>query len=319
MKAPFPYFGGKSKVADQVWQALGNPAHYLEPFFGSGAVLLNRPDYNQADHTETINDKDGFVSNVWRAIKFNPEKTAEYCDYPVNHADLIVRKKKLIENDGYLLENLCKDDEWHDVKLAGYWIWAASCWIGSGLTCPGQVPHLTHPGQGVHKKSLVTAGQLPHLTDAGAGVHQKKYIGKIYEWFNDLSARLRRVRVVCGDWSRICGGNWQDKMGHCGVFFDPPYQTNDRAAVYHQDDFNVADKVLEWSKKRGDKKSYRIVIAGYDEHQELIDNHGWSGVNWKAGGGYSRPGTRGEENAKKEMLYFSPHCLNIEKSQGRMF
>lgn len=42
--APFPYFGGKSKVADIVWQALGQPRHYIEPFFGSGAVLLARPD-----------------------------------------------------------------------------------------------------------------------------------------------------------------------------------------------------------------------------------------------------------------------------------
>lgn len=43
MKAPFPYFGGKSKIADVVWSALGQPAHYIEPFFGSGAVLLARP------------------------------------------------------------------------------------------------------------------------------------------------------------------------------------------------------------------------------------------------------------------------------------
>ncbi|MCK9581111.1 MAG: DNA adenine methylase, partial [Methanoregula sp.] len=69
MKAPFPYFGGKSAVAPVVWAALGQPKHYIEPFFGSGAVLLNRPDYNPIKHMETINDKDGYVANVWRALQ----------------------------------------------------------------------------------------------------------------------------------------------------------------------------------------------------------------------------------------------------------
>ena len=39
MKAPFPYFGGKSSVASLVWDALGQPKHYIEPFFGSGAQM----------------------------------------------------------------------------------------------------------------------------------------------------------------------------------------------------------------------------------------------------------------------------------------
>jgi len=37
--APFPYFGGKRKIASVVWEYLGDPKTYIEPFFGSGAVL----------------------------------------------------------------------------------------------------------------------------------------------------------------------------------------------------------------------------------------------------------------------------------------
>lgn len=43
LSAPFPYFGGKSHVAPIVWQAFGDPRHYIEPFCGSCAVLLARP------------------------------------------------------------------------------------------------------------------------------------------------------------------------------------------------------------------------------------------------------------------------------------
>ena len=42
LQAPFPYFGGRSTIAHKVWSALGDVKMYMEPFFGSGAVLLNR-------------------------------------------------------------------------------------------------------------------------------------------------------------------------------------------------------------------------------------------------------------------------------------
>ena len=136
LKAPFPYFGGKSTIAADVWAAIGQPKHYLEPFFGSGAVLLARPDYNPAKHMETICDKDGYVANVWRSLQMEPDAVAKVCDWPVNHADLNARRKYLLKNADLLI-NLVDNPEWHDVKMAGYWIWAASCWIGSGLTRGG--------------------------------------------------------------------------------------------------------------------------------------------------------------------------------------
>ena len=59
-KAPFPWFGGKSRIAAEVWKHLGDVQCYIEPFFGSGAVLLGRPQPFQG--METINDIDGLAS-----------------------------------------------------------------------------------------------------------------------------------------------------------------------------------------------------------------------------------------------------------------
>jgi len=56
LDTPFPYFGGKSKIADIVWKRLGDVPNYVEPFFGNGAVLLRRP---HKPGIETVNDKDG--------------------------------------------------------------------------------------------------------------------------------------------------------------------------------------------------------------------------------------------------------------------
>lgn len=46
LAAPFPWFGGKRKVAPEVWAALGDPDNYIEPFAGSLAVLLAVTDYS---------------------------------------------------------------------------------------------------------------------------------------------------------------------------------------------------------------------------------------------------------------------------------
>ena len=327
LKAPFPYFGGKSKIAHIVWQALGQPKHYIEPFFGSGAVLLGRP--GNARYIESVNDKDGFVCNVWRSLQFSPDETAKWCDWPVNHADLSARKMTLIKNEERLLENLIADDKWHDPVMAGYWIWASSCWIGSGLTRIGGIPRLTDGGNGVHAickrphishggKGVHAVGQIPHLTNGGKGVHAACN-QNIYDWFNRLSARLRYVRVVCGDWTRVCGGNWQDKIGTCGMFFDPPYGIADRdTSVYHHDSTTVAADVMSWCAERGANERYRIVLAGYEEYQTLVDNHGWTSERWKANGGYANStsgASRGKENRHREMLYYSPFCCKTNNVQ----
>lgn len=311
MRAPFPYFGGKSAVAEIVWRILGQPAHYIEPFFGSGAVLLARPGCDFKKHTETVCDKDGFIANVWRSIKFHPDETAEWCDWPVNHADLMARRAELIKNESRLLDNLVNDPMWCDPVLAGYWIWAASCWIGSGLTCKTAIPELVK-SKGVYKKSW----QIPHLAYKGRGIHKKSYQNKIYFVLNQLSERLRHVRVVCGDWTRICGGNWQDNIGSVGIFFDPTYgiKANRTKNIYSQDSLSVADDVRDWCLSRGDMPSYKIILAGYfEEHKSLLDN-GWTFKKWKAKGGYTAgKETQSGKNRLKETLFLSPHCSKFEQ------
>jgi hypothetical protein len=96
LKAPFPYFGGKSRVAELVWSRLGPVDNYIEPFFGSGAVLLRRPD---PPKIETVNDLDCMVANFWRATQRDPEGVAAWADGPVNEADLHSRHRWLVLSD----------------------------------------------------------------------------------------------------------------------------------------------------------------------------------------------------------------------------
>ena len=40
---------------------------------------------------------------------------------------------------------------------------------------------------------------------------------------------------------------------------------------------------------------------------------GWKPLRWKAAGGYGSQGAgRGRENAAREVVWFSPHCLDFD-------
>ena len=72
LKAPFPYFGGKSRIADAVWTHVGYVDHYIEPFCGSMAMLLKNP---RPPKIETVNDADGLLVNAWRGIQLDPGRS----------------------------------------------------------------------------------------------------------------------------------------------------------------------------------------------------------------------------------------------------
>jgi len=114
MKAPFPWFGGKSRVAHLVWDRIGNVPNYVEPFFGSGAVLLERP---WPAETESVNDLDCMVANFWRALQHEPDAVAGYADNPVNEADQHARHLWLCSAEEFR-ERMKTEPEYYDDRFA---------------------------------------------------------------------------------------------------------------------------------------------------------------------------------------------------------
>lgn len=126
LRAPFPWFGGKRRVADLVWSRLGDVQTYNEPFAGSLAVLLARP---HAPRVETVNDLDCYLANFWRALQADPDGVAYHADGPVNEADLHARHRWLVDHRP---EQVMTDPDYFDVRIAGWWVWGQCLWIGSG-------------------------------------------------------------------------------------------------------------------------------------------------------------------------------------------
>ena len=77
MKAIIKYPGSKWSIADWIISFFPQHHSYLEPFFGSGAVLFNKPRSN----IETVNDLDGNVVNLFEWIRKEPEKLAHEIYY----------------------------------------------------------------------------------------------------------------------------------------------------------------------------------------------------------------------------------------------
>lgn len=341
LKAPFPWFGGKSRVAHIVWQRFGDVPNYVEPFFGSGAVLLGRP---TSPGVETVNDVDCYVSNFWRSIARDPGEVARHADWPVNEADLHARHRWLVDRVAFR-ERMKSDPDFCDAKIAGWWVWGLSQWIGSGwcqnpdwrgrydVSKPKGLwrkrPLMKRSGVGVHRNIgekrplLIKSGagvhrrlkqQLPDLGGdsgaAGRGVHASGRRVALEEYFARLAERLRRTRVCCGDWSRILGPSPTVHIGVTGVFLDPPYGADaDRYEdLYSSDDLAVAGKVREWAIAHGDTPKLRIALCGYEGEHEMPDT--WTCVAWQSNGGYAiRANGRGKLNASRERIWFSPHCL----------
>ena len=338
MKAPFIWFGGKRKIAPEVWAALGDVDNYVEPFAGSLAVLLERPAWHNGT-TETVNDADQYLANFWRALVYAPDEVARHADWPCNEADVFARHLWLVnEGKRRMQAGMDADPEWFDAKIAGWWVWGINQWIGSGW-CSGKGPHTydTLPvdgnaGQGVNRQRihLGNAGQgvnrkRVHLGNAGQGVNRKRvHLGNagrgegliphnesLYAYMRQLATRLRNVRVCCGDWSRVVTRGALNYGATVGVFLDPPYSgaADRKADLYAVDDLNIAHDVREWCIANGDNPRYRIVLAGYEAEHAPHMPHTWRMVTWKANGGMGNNGDGSNLNRHKERLWLSPHCL----------
>lgn len=72
MRAVMKYPGSKWSIADWIISHFPEHHSYLEPFFGSGAVLFKKSRSN----IETVNDLDDNVVNLFEWIKRDPERLA---------------------------------------------------------------------------------------------------------------------------------------------------------------------------------------------------------------------------------------------------
>ena len=150
---PFPYFGGKMKIASEIVSHFPDHDRYIEPFAGSLAVLLAKP----PETYEVVNDLDSRLVNFWRVLRERGDELERYCALTPHSREEYVTAK----GEGVV------DDELEDARR----LWVLYCqsvsgaYEGAGWRAPG--PTRKSPGQHFsrfHERFHGLADRLRHVS-----------------------------------------------------------------------------------------------------------------------------------------------------------
>lgn len=279
--------------------------HYIEPFCGSCAILLARPQ-SHAGKVETVNDADGMIVNVWRAIRNAPDAVAHECAIPVMelelHARLAKTKEHCMTPD---FKAWIEADEKHfDAYWAANWLYCTCASIGECWSDDGPWRRVKEADGEIRLRNV---RKLPHLGSAGEDSEDiLPHEATVRQYLRALARRLERVRITCGDWRRVVSTPTTILAGrsNAGIFLDPPYTVGTDLYAEAND---VTAEVCDWCVKCGDDLRVRIALCGFDVdgHNALLA-HGWSVVQGRAGGhGYNKD----KADCKRERIWLSPGCI----------
>lgn len=239
MKCILKYPGSKWRIANWIISHFPRHHSYLEPFFGSGAVLFNKTPSN----IETVNDLDLNVVNFFRCIREDPTKLA-----------------KIIEATPYSRYEYdsmyyAEDPEDRFEKARQFLI---KCWQGHGYR--------------VNQYKVGWKNDVQGRERAYAMRHWNELLERIL-----LAAeRLKQVQVECMPAiDLIKRFNFPGVLIYC----DPPYLINTRSAhvkqqyahemLSEQDHVELLEVLLQFS-------GY-VVISGYESelYKEMLEDNGW--------------------------------------------
>ena len=295
---PFPYFGGKRKAAPAVWERLGDPYVFIEPFAGSLAVLLARPNTNP--RWEIAVDLDGLIVNVWRAIQSAPDELLALDRGPVSEVQLDAWHKRLNLMAPTLTELLRTDPTYFDIELAHMWWAGASSWLGSGWATgkaktPRQRPHIDRTLKGLMAEGMTDDKLLA------------------------ISARLANVILLAGDWKDAWRRSVTDSVINryvkkaasgtepaVGVFLDPPYTHETGRTILYSEDASLSKDVEGWALHHAGP-NVRVVVAGYRSEYPGLVAAGWDVVEWTRPSGYVYDADN--DRAADDVLICSPSCI----------
>lgn len=270
---PFAYNGKKSNAAKQIWELLGDPKHYIEPFAGSCAVLLGRPhDYTQ--RYETINDYDAYLTNLLRAIKLDPEKLFEHVDAtPANRIEFAALYREVSTEEENLRERIEADRTYCDIDTAAQY-YAMLC---------GSFP----------RSYFLKTATRTHV--------RLSYRDGLKQIFEQIAQRFRYACIQAASWETLVTN--AQLSSPTGIYLDPPYDKTE--SIYRKGNQVSAD-VEAWCLEQTGGP-HRIVLSGYDsEHDTLLD-HGWEKVEARKA---TCPAGALGNNTNTEQLWYTPNCID---------
>lgn len=236
MKSVIKYPGSKWNIAPQLVELIPEHHSYVEPFFGSGAVLFNKP----VSDIETVNDLDSDVVNLFRCIQKDSERLARLV-----MTTPFSREEYERQFEGCTSTLYASNFQ----RAAGFLI---KCWQGHGFRTNGYKVGWKNDVVGREKAyALWNWYRLP-------------------DWIIDITERLRKVQIENRPALEVI-----ERFNYTQVFMylDPPYVLGTRSGKQYMHEMTDAEheELLQMILQSRAK----IMISGYETDMYNDYLSGW--------------------------------------------
>lgn len=231
------YPGSKWNIASQIVELIPKHHSYVEPFFGSGAVLFSKA----PSDIETINDLDSDVTNLFRCIQKDSERLARLViTTPFSRKEYDIQYEM---PDGAI----CNDSF---QRAAGFLI---RCWQGHGFRTNGYKVGWKNDVVGRERAyALWNWYRLPG-------------------WIIDIAERLRMVQIENRPALEVIKRfNYENVF----MYLDPPYLLETRRGKQYKHEMTDAEHE-EMLKELLQSKA-QIMISGYESDLYNDYLKGWN-------------------------------------------
>ncbi len=253
MRRVLKYPGSKWNIAGKLVELIPPHHSYVEPYFGSGAMLFNKP----LSDIETVNDLDSDVVNLFQCIREDSGKLARLV--------MATPYSRQIYDDSFkidlTMETLLGGDRFH--KACQFLV---RCWQGHGFRTNGYKVGWNNDVQGRERAyALWNWYRLP-------------------EWIIEIAERLRKVQIECRPALEVIR-----RFNYEGVFMylDPPYLLGTRCGKQYKHE--MSDEGHEELLEGILQSKVDIMISGYDSemYNEYLKN--WNRIEMKSCAEHGKP------------------------------
>ena len=250
MKSVIKYPGSKWNIAPQLVELIPEHHSYVEPFFGSGAVLFNKP----VSDIETVNDMDSDVVNLFRCIQKDSERLARLV-----MTTPFSREEYERQFEGCTSTLYASNFQ----RAAGFLI---KCWQGHGFRTNGYKVGWKNDVVGREKAyALWNWYRLP-------------------DWIIDITERLRKVQIENRPALEVI-----ERFNYSQVFMylDPPYMLGTRSGKQYMHEMTDAEheELLQMILQSRAK----IMISGYETDMYNDYLSGWEKKQFSSCAEHGKP------------------------------
>lgn len=253
MRTVLKYPGSKWNIANQLVNLIPEHHSYVEPFFGSGAVLFNK----SASSIETINDLDSEVTNLFLCIQEDSERLARMVMTTPFSREMY---DSAFDFEEFITEVIGAE------PYRKALLFLIKCWQGHGFRTNGYKVGWKNDVVGRERAyALWNWYRLP-------------------EWIIDIAERLRKVQIENRPAIEVI-----ERFNYKNVFMyiDPPYLLDTRAGKQYKHEMSDAEH--EDMLKNILQSNAKIMISGYesDMYNDYLKN--WNKKSFNSCAEHGKP------------------------------